>query len=73
MHSVRLVHCQTPRKALTTKEGCSVLHPSPSSHHTQFLTIEGGEGVGKSFLSNGLKAKLEALGHRVKLTREPGG
>ncbi|MES2744416.1 MAG: dTMP kinase [Bdellovibrionota bacterium] len=50
-----------------------MLHPSPSSHHTQFLTIEGGEGVGKSFLSNGLKARLEVLGHRVKLTREPGG
>lgn len=45
------------------------------SRHTQnrFLTIEGGEGVGKSFLSNGLRSRLEALGHRVSLTREPGG
>jgi dTMP kinase len=50
-----------------------VLQPSTQLAHKQFLTIEGGEGVGKSFLSTALKARLEELGHRVKLTREPGG
>ncbi len=40
---------------------------------SRFLTIEGGEGVGKSCLTQGLKARLEAKGHEVVLTREPGG
>lgn len=50
-----------------------MLHHSPETTPNRFLTIEGGEGVGKSFLSNGIKARLEALGHSVILTREPGG
>lgn len=38
-----------------------------------FLTIEGGEGCGKSTLSDGLRKELEARGHVVVRTREPGG
>ncbi len=50
-----------------------VLESSSQSISHRFLTIEGGEGVGKSYLSQGLKRRLEALGHGVVLTREPGG
>jgi dTMP kinase len=38
-----------------------------------FIAIEGGEGAGKSTHSKRLAAHLEALGHEVVLTREPGG
>jgi dTMP kinase len=39
----------------------------------RFITLEGGEGAGKSTLANSLKARVEALGLRVSVTREPGG
>ncbi len=39
----------------------------------RFITIEGGEGVGKSTLINSLKSWLEETGQSVLLTREPGG
>jgi dTMP kinase len=38
-----------------------------------FITLEGGEGAGKSTLAQALAARLGALGLRVDLTREPGG
>jgi dTMP kinase len=38
-----------------------------------FLSIEGGEGVGKSTQIAALKAALESHGLKVVLTREPGG
>ncbi len=38
-----------------------------------FITLEGGEGAGKSTAAQGLKAMLEAEGLPVLLTREPGG
>lgn len=38
-----------------------------------FISFEGGEGCGKSTQSLLLKAALEKEGHRVLLTREPGG
>ncbi len=39
----------------------------------RFITLEGGEGAGKSTLAKALVAQLEADGHSVVLTREPGG
>ena len=38
-----------------------------------FIALEGGEGAGKSTQSRMLGDWLEELGHRVLLTREPGG
>jgi dTMP kinase len=38
-----------------------------------FIALEGGEGVGKTTLANGLRAEFEKRGRRVCLTREPGG
>ncbi|MFC7290551.1 dTMP kinase [Hirschia litorea] len=39
----------------------------------RFITLEGGEGVGKSTLAANLKLELEKKGQNVVLTREPGG
>ena len=39
----------------------------------KFITLEGGEGTGKSTQAAMLALRLEALSHRVQLTREPGG
>ena len=38
-----------------------------------FITLEGGEGAGKSTQSRRIKEALEAQGRTVLLTREPGG
>ena len=39
----------------------------------RFVTFEGGEGAGKSVQARHLARRLEGLGLRVALTREPGG
>jgi len=39
----------------------------------KFITVEGGEGAGKSTNLDVIKQLLEAAGHQVLFTREPGG
>ena len=45
----------------------------PAPQRGLFITLEGGEGSGKSSQAKALQALLEARGYRVALTREPGG
>jgi len=39
----------------------------------RLLTLEGGEGAGKSTVLDALRRELDAQGHEVVCTREPGG
>ena len=41
--------------------------------HPRLVTIEGGEGAGKSTVVDALRSALAAAGERVIVTREPGG
>lgn len=56
--------------AFIQEEGWSLV---PHHSRSRFISIEGGEGVGKSYLTLGLQTRLQELQHQVLLTREPGG
>jgi dTMP kinase len=45
----------------------------PEQPRGLFVTLEGGEGSGKSSQAQALKSLLESKGYRVALTREPAG
>jgi dTMP kinase len=46
--------------------------PRPLEHR-HFLSLEGGEGAGKTSALGAIRETLQAAGHEVLLTREPGG
>ncbi len=41
--------------------------------HSRFVSLEGGEGAGKTTVLGALRATLQGEGHEVVSTREPGG
>lgn len=41
--------------------------------HPHFVSLEGGEGAGKTTVLNALREALQQAGHEVVSTREPGG
>ncbi|KRG70860.1 dTMP kinase [Pseudoxanthomonas dokdonensis] len=41
--------------------------------HPRLVTLEGGEGAGKTSAITAIREQLQARGHEVVLTREPGG
>ncbi|PTT63201.1 dTMP kinase [Stenotrophomonas sp. HMWF003] len=41
--------------------------------HPRLVSLEGGEGAGKTTAINAIRGALHARGHEVLLTREPGG
>lgn len=43
------------------------------TRHPHFISLEGGEGAGKTSAIAALREQLQARGHDVVLTREPGG
>lgn len=47
--------------------------PAAPGQQARFITLEGGEGAGKSTLARGLNERLGALGLHAIVTREPGG
>lgn len=49
------------------------MRPKNKPYQGLFITIEGGEGVGKSTLSDEITLKLKKQGYDVLKTREPGG
>jgi len=46
---------------------------SPMDLHPRLVSLEGGEGAGKTTVLAALRAALEASGREVVVTREPGG
>lgn len=46
---------------------------SDLQRHPHFISLEGGEGAGKTTALNAIRQALEAHGHNALLTREPGG
>ena len=47
--------------------------PGPLQSFARLVTLEGGEGAGKSTVLDALRGELETQGYEVLCTREPGG
>jgi dTMP kinase len=45
----------------------------PANRHGLFVTLEGGEGAGKSLQCDAVRERLCSEGYAVSVTREPGG
>jgi dTMP kinase len=51
----------------------TALGNSALERHPHFVSLEGGEGAGKTTVLNALRDALQQAGHEVLSTREPGG
>src|SRR3954466_1825960 len=66
---------RSPKSASSARRGtpCRVSGRNSASMAGRFITLEGGEGTGKSTQIKRLAASLEQRGIKVLATREPGG
>lgn len=68
------VMAQGPDHAVeTTQELCDLLCPGMPKAKGYFVTLEGGDGCGKSTQAAALASRLTQFGYTVRRTREPGG
>ncbi len=58
-------------RAIKARQAASTVRPSAAAGY--FVVFEGGEGAGKTTQMEALTRWLEARGHTVVVTREPGG
>ncbi len=71
--AARQPHAPRRRRGLATRRGLAAQHVGAPLTRGRFITLEGGEGVGKSAQARRLAARLRGLGLETVATREPGG
>src|SRR5690606_12681088 len=63
---------RVPATLPRTAQGAGAM-TKPIPVHPRFVSLEGGEGAGKTTVLEALRAELQAGGQEVVCTREPGG
>ncbi|PIZ15196.1 hypothetical protein COY51_05955, partial [Candidatus Desantisbacteria bacterium CG_4_10_14_0_8_um_filter_39_17] len=79
VNSTPLLSCESPHKGDESKKGgrdCSAkrkIEEEMKKKKGLFVSIEGGEGTGKTTQTKLLTKYLAKKGYKVELTQEPGG